>query len=209
MDARFVPLVAASGGDLLEPDFNLLVSTLPLAPGRARQEVSARLRKLTGIKPDIIQTLGRGILAVKVAIDPREVVQRLRALCECEPRAFRYTVKWVPVDRWVRFELPAMTAAVAQLRNRIGPNETWRMTVERRADTPRLDPNQVIRSLAELIDAKVDLNHPDKVVLVQLFDDWVAFSILAPSEIFSVIKVLAARPAQTPAANPGDQPLDR
>lgn len=179
-----------------------------LAPGRARQEVVARLRKLTDTKPDVIQALGRGILAVKVAIDPREVVQRLRALCEREPRAFRYTVKWVPVDRWARFELPAMRAAVAQLRNRIGPNETWRMTVERRADTPRLDPKQLIRSLAELIDAKVDLNHPDKVVLVQLFDDWVAFSVLAPSEMFSVIKVLAARPAQTPAPSPGNQTLD-
>lgn len=193
--ARFVPLIAGPSGGLREPDFNLLVSTLPLAPGRARHEVVARLRTVTDTAPDVMQTMARGILAIKVTIDPREVVQRLRALCEREPRAFRYALKWVPVDRWARPELPAMKEAVAELRHRIGPNETWRMTVERRTDT-LLDPNQVIRSLAALIDARVDLSHPDKVVLLQIFDDWAAFSVVAPGETFSVVKMLAARPGQ-------------
>jgi tRNA acetyltransferase TAN1 len=142
---------------------------------------------------------------VKVALDPREVVQRLQALCERDPHAFRYTLKWVPVDRWTRPELPSMKQAVAHLRNRIGPNETWRMTVERRTDMTVLDPNEVIRSLAELIDARVDLSHPDKVVVVQLFDDCVAFSVVAPSETFSVVKVLAARPPHALAPKPADK----
>lgn len=92
------------------------------------------------------QTAARGILAVKVVLDPRQVVRELRALCERQPGAFRYTLKWVPVDRWTRPELPAMKAAVAQLRASIGPNE-------------------VIRSLAALVDARVDLCHPDKLLV--------------------------------------------
>jgi protein-L-isoaspartate(D-aspartate) O-methyltransferase len=187
--ARFVPLIP----DVVAPDFNLLVSTAPLAPGHARREVIARLRALTGAAPEVVRTLARGVLAVKVALDPRAVVQRLHALCERDPRAFRYTLKWVPVDRWARRQLAAMKEAVAQLRSRVGPHETWRMTVERRTDMTGLDRDEVIRSLAELIDARVDLAHPDKVVLVQVFDDWVAFSIVAPGETFSVVKVLAAR----------------
>jgi tRNA acetyltransferase TAN1 len=139
-----------------------------------------------------------------VALDPREVVRRLRALCERDPRAFRYTLKWVPVDRWTRPELPAMQEAVAQLRSRIGPDETWRMSVERRSTTTPLDASEVVRTLAELIDARVDLGHPDKVVLVQLFADRVAFSVVAPGEIFSVVKVLAARPAQAVVPDPSD-----
>jgi protein-L-isoaspartate(D-aspartate) O-methyltransferase len=200
--ARFVPLIAGPAGDPLEPDFNLLVSTLPLAPGQARREVVARLRALTDAAPDATQTLARGILAVKVALDPREAIQRLRGLCERDPRAFRYTLKWVPVDCWTRPELPAMKQAVVQLRSRIGPTETWRMTVECRTDTTPLDRDQVIRSLAELIDARVDLGHPDKVVLVQLFDDRVAFSVVAPGETFSVVKVAAAQRPQGLVPNP-------
>jgi protein-L-isoaspartate(D-aspartate) O-methyltransferase len=188
VDARFVPLIAGPGAELLEPDFNLLVSTHPFAPGRARREIADRLGRVTDAAPEAIANLARGIFAVKVALDPREVVRRLRALCERQPRAFHYTLKWVPVDRWARTELPAMKEAVAQLRQRIGPNETWRMTVERRTVTPSVDPRWLVRSLAEFIDAKVDLGHPDKVVLAQLFDSRVAFSIVAPDEVFSVVK---------------------
>jgi protein-L-isoaspartate(D-aspartate) O-methyltransferase len=202
--ARFVPLVAGAVVDLPEPDFNLLVSTLPLAAGRARREVVARVRAVTGAAPEAAQALARGILAVKVRPDPRQVVQRLRALCERDPRAFRATLRWVPVDRWTRPELPAMRAAVAELRSRIRPGETWRMTVERRTATPRPDPGGVIRELADLVDARVDPSHPDKILLVQLFGDRVALSVVAPGETFSVDKVLAA-PPPPPAPEPSDE----
>jgi protein-L-isoaspartate(D-aspartate) O-methyltransferase len=205
VEARFVPLIAGPSGDVREPDFNLLVSAHPLAAGRARREIAARLRTLTDTAPEIMHTSARGILAVRVAIDPREVVQQLRALCQRQPGAFRYTLRWVPVDRWTRRELPAMREAIAQLRRRIGPNETWRMTVERRTDTTGLEPGQVIRSLAELIDARVELSRPDKIVLVQLFDDWVSFSIVATNETFSVVKLRAAQPRQVIAPPPADE----
>jgi hypothetical protein len=91
-----------------ESDFNLLVSTIPLAPARARREIVMRIRELTGSAPDVIEPLARGILAVKTALDAREAVRRLREVCERDPRAFRYTVKWVPVDRRARPELPAL-----------------------------------------------------------------------------------------------------
>jgi protein-L-isoaspartate(D-aspartate) O-methyltransferase len=190
--ARFVPLIADRVGDVVAPDFNLLVSTLPLAPGAARREVIALLRTLTGVAPDVMAFLARGMVAVKVALDPRELVQRLHALGERDPGVFRFTLKWVPIDRWARRDIPAMKEALTHLRSRIGPNETWRMTVERRTETTRLDRTEVIRSLAKLIDAKVDLANPDKVVLVQAFDDWVAFSIVAPREMFSVVKARSA-----------------
>ena len=144
--------------------------------------------------------MARGILAVKTALDAREAVRRLREVCERDPRAFRYTVKWVPVDRWARPELPALKEAIAELRQKIAAGETWRMTVERRAATTPLDPSEVVRSLAAPIDARVDLTHPDKIVLVQLFDHRVSFSIVAPSEMLSVAKVLAAAPPASTAA---------
>lgn len=196
--ARFVPLIAGPAVASLEPDVNIIISTVPLAPARARREIIARLRTLTGTAPEAVPGLARGILAVKTVIDPRELVRRLRALCERDPRRFRYTLKWVPVDRWARPELVAMQDAVARLRGRIGPGETWRLTLERRTDSMILDPRQVIRSLAEVIDARVDLSRPDKTVLVQLFDDWAAVSIVAPTETFSVVKTLGARPAPAP-----------
>lgn len=175
-------------------DFNLLVSIPSRAPGGARREILARLGTLGDHAPEVARTVAPRILAVRTALDARRVVQWLRGLCERTPHAFRYTCKWVPVDRWAGSELEAMKEAVAHVRARIGPGETWRMTVERRADTA-LDPDQVVRSLAELIDARVNLSRPDKVLLVQLFGNRVAFSVVGPDDVFSVVRVLAARPA--------------
>jgi protein-L-isoaspartate(D-aspartate) O-methyltransferase len=202
--ARFVPLIAGPDGDRRGSDGNLLVSVHPFALDRARREIVLRLRALTGVPAEIIRTPARGLLAVRVALDPREVVRRLRGLCERRPGAFRYTRRWVPVDCWTRPELAAMREAITRLRRRIGPDETWRMTVERRTDTTGLEPGQVIRSLAALIDARVDLRHPDRIVLVQLFDDRVAFSVVAPGETFSPVRTRAARRALVPAPPPPD-----
>lgn len=199
VEARFVPLIAGPTGAFRVPDFNLLVSTLPLAARRARREVEARMRSLTGEAPEAMEVLSRGMLAVRVVTDPREVVARLRALGEREPQAFRFTRRWVPVDVWTRPELPAMKEAVARLRSRIGPDETWRMTVERRSAAAAPATAEVIRALAELIDAPVNLDAPNWILLVQLFADRVALSIVAPHEVFSVAKLPASR---APAGGP-------
>jgi tRNA(Ser,Leu) C12 N-acetylase TAN1 len=87
-----------------------------------------------------------------------------------------------------------MKGAMAELRSKIGPGETWRMTVERRTKSMPLNPSEVIPKIAALIDARVDLRHPGKTVLVQLFEHRVSLSILAPSDMLSVVKPHAAAP---------------
>lgn len=178
-------------------DFNLLVSTLWRVAGRARREVLARLGDLGDQGPEIARTTAPGILAVRTSLDARQVVSRLREICERAPRLFRYTTRWTPVDRWSWPDVESMRDAVAHLRSRIASGETWRMTVERRAETG-LDPGEVIRALAPLIDAQVKLTRPDKVLLVQLFGDRVAFSILGRGDMFSVVRVLGGPPGRPP-----------
>jgi tRNA acetyltransferase TAN1 len=167
---------------------NLLVSAGPRAPGRARREIATRLRALGDETPEIGPLLTRGIRAVGTSLDPRRVVAALRTLCLRSPGAFRFTWRWVPVDCWTGTDLEAMRRAVAGLRDRIGPEESWRLTLEKR--TPdHLDAGRVIGALAALIDARVDLSHPDKILLVDIFEDRVALAVIGPTEMFSVVKV--------------------
>ena len=90
---------------MAEADFNLLVSSSWRAPGRSRREIVARLRGLGDHDPLVTETERRGILGVRTSLDPRDVVRRLRALHRHAPRAFRYTLKWVPVDVWTAPDL--------------------------------------------------------------------------------------------------------
>jgi hypothetical protein len=127
-------------------------------------------------------------MAVRTTLDARAVVRGLREAAAASPWRFRATCKWVPVDLWTAGDLEAMRRGVVQLRDRIAPTERWRMTLEKRAPGDSPGP-ALIASLAELVPARVDLVHPDRILLVQLFPGQTALSVLAPPDVFSIVPV--------------------
>jgi tRNA(Ser,Leu) C12 N-acetylase TAN1 len=185
-------------------DSNLLVSFPWPMPGRARRAVVARLRTLGDRAPVARPALSKGVLAARTTLEPHAAVRELRALYRHDPEALRNTSRWVPVDRWTAPDVDAMTEAVRGLRDRIGVHDTWRMTVERRPGNA-LRPEAVIQALALLVEAKVDLAHPDKILLIELFADRVALAVVTPAEILSVATPGHPRPADEPA-RPAEPP---
>jgi len=180
---------------------NLLVSSSPRMPGRARREILTRLHALGDEAPEMGLMLTRGIRAVATRLDPRWVVAELRALCVRSPRAFRFTCRWVPVDLWTGNDLESIKQGVASLREKIQPSETWRLTLENRTEDV-MDAREMITALASLIDAKVNLSRPDKILLVDVFDDRVALAVLRPSDVFSVVKAREEAAAGSEAVEP-------
>lgn len=156
--------------------------------GRAKSEIAHFLRLLGDEKPLIKGTIARGIIGVKTRLDSREVVRGLKALFETNPAGFQYTLKWVPVDSWTASDLESMKTAVTQVKDKINHGERWRMTVEKRRYTlyHKID---IIKELAELIDEKVDLKNPDKIVRIDIIGNFAGVSILSPHEIFSATKL--------------------
>ena len=181
---------------------NLLVSSSWRASGRSRREIVARLRALGDSTPLVIPTDRKGIMTVRTSLDPRAVIRSLRTLHLDCPTAFRYTYKWVPVDVWTAPDAESLRQAVMRLRDRIGPGERWRISIERRAPVCPL-PAELIAALAPLIDGKVDLSHPDKILRVDLFGDRAAVAVITPEEIFSV--VASQRRLTSRTGVPGEQ----
>jgi len=171
-------------------DFNLLVSCLWGAYGRAREEVLQILRKLGDDKPFVKCTAAMGIIGVRTQIDSRGVTQRLRELFEEDPFIVQHTLKWVPVDLWTRSTLDSMKEGITQLKDRIHAGERWRMTVEKRRYT-HYHKIEIIRELADLIDEEVDLENPDKILRIDIIGKYAGISVLAPQDIFSVAKPYA------------------
>jgi len=168
-------------------DFNLLVSCPWAVVGRARREIANFLRLLGDEKPVIQRTIARGIIGVKTSLDSREVIRRLQTLFNEDSSGFQYTLKWVPVDLWTNSDIDSMRTAVEQVRDKIKHGESWRMTVDKRRYTlhHKID---IIETLAELIDEKVDLTNPDKILRVDIIGNYAGISVLSPHEIFSTTK---------------------
>lgn len=169
-------------------NFNLLVSHHWTAIGKARGEIAYFLKLLGDEQPLIERTMARGIIGVKTHLDPREVVARLKTLFDKDPSRFQYTLKWVPVDLWTNSDLESMKTAVKQVKDKIKHGERWRITLEKRRYTlyHKID---IIKALAELIDEKVDLTNPDKILRIDIMGKYTGVSVLSPGEIFSTTKL--------------------
>jgi len=169
-------------------EFNLLVSCPWAMSGRAKREIADALKLLGDERPVIELTMARGIIGVKTRLDSREVIKGLQRLFIEDPLAFQHTLKWVPTDFWTYSKMNSMKEAVMNLRDKIREGERWRMTVEKRRYTlyHKID---IIEELAELIDEKVDLKNPDKIVRIDIIGKYAAISVLSPKEIFSTTRL--------------------
>jgi hypothetical protein len=69
---------------------------------------------------------------------------------------------------------------------RIGEDERWRVTVESRLyDGP--SDRELVRMLADEIDAgPVDLENPQKMLIVEIIGEYAGFSLLSPEEYLDV-----------------------
>jgi len=169
-------------------DFNLLVSCPWTLIGRAKREIAYFLKLLGDEEPVIERTLARGIVGVKTRLDSRVIVRELKTLFSKDSSSFQYTLKWVPVDLWTNSDIESLRKAVEQVKDKIRHGERWRMTVEKRRYTlyHKVD---LIKELAELIDEKVDLTNPDKIVRIDIIGRYAGVSVLSLHEVFSTTKL--------------------
>jgi tRNA(Ser,Leu) C12 N-acetylase TAN1 len=143
---------------------------------------------MLGDENPAVRTSGaRGIICVRTSLSSREVIRALRRLFDRDPLLFQYTLKWVPIDLWALSDIESMKAATKKLSTRIIVGEKWRMTVEKRRYTQH-HKIEIIRELAQLIQAKVDLEKPDKILRVDIIGKYAGLSILRPSDVFSLAK---------------------
>ena len=169
-------------------DFNLLVSCSWDNYRNAKVEIINLLERLGDKNPSVSHTIARGIIGVKTCLDSREVIRCLRETFSQDPFIIQHTLKWVPIDLWTTSDIESMKEGVKQLKNRIQKGEKWRMTIEKRRYTQH-HKTDVIKELAKIIEEKVDLENPDKILRIDIIGKYAGISLLKPKEIFSTLRL--------------------
>lgn len=165
---------------------DLLVSYPRRYFGPARHEVERILRRLGDPEPRVEKSGIPGICVAHTGLDNRQVVAQCAELCKAAPAAFRFAIKWVPVDCWCEKDLDAIRRLIEErVAPGIGADETWALQVEKRG-WARYHTAEIVERLAAAIDRKVRLKAPDKLVRVDILRDTVAVSLLRPGEVFSI-----------------------
>ncbi|MDG6951133.1 MAG: THUMP domain-containing protein [Nitrososphaerota archaeon] len=122
--------------------------------------------------------------------DPKTLISFITEYVRAEPFRVHYILRIIPVHRVVDTKVEEIVKAVKELAAGIGPGETFRITIEAR-ESPYTD-KQLIDALADAVDRKVDLESPDKIVLLEIFGEYSGISVISPDEIVSIQKLKRA-----------------
>jgi len=173
------------GGYVLR-DFNLLATTSRGNEDEACSELWYLLGEIGDSAPVVDKTGVAGLIAAKTAFNPFEVIEKFRQILRERPYEFRYTLRIIPIEKVIRTDLGEIQRAATELSSKIGKNETFRITVEKRfTETSTRD---IIEAAAANIERKVDLNKPDKILLIEVIGGLTGLSVIKPEDILSIVK---------------------
>jgi len=167
-------------------DFNLLVTTTRGNEDNACSEIWYLLKEIGDEKAEVDKTGVSGLIAAKTIIDPFEVIAKFREILKERPYEFRYSLRIIPIERVVKTRLEEIAKVAEELAPRIGENETFRITVEKRFT--EISTKDVIEAAASKIERKVNLEKPDKILLIEIVGGLTGISLIKPEDIISVSK---------------------
>lgn len=166
--------------------FNLLATTSRGYEPYAQAELQYLLEGIGDPAPTVERTGISGLIAAKTALDPFNVIKQFRGILRERPYEFRYMLRVIPIEHVVCTNLNQIQQAVTRLSSRIGENETFRVTVEKRFTGT--SSREIIETVAANVKRKVNLTKPDKIVLIEVVGGSTGLSLIKPDDILSVLK---------------------
>jgi tRNA acetyltransferase TAN1 len=118
---------------------------------------------------------------------PREFVAFLREFVLSEPFRVHFIQRIIPIDLVVDTNLEQIKDAAKQLASQISPGETFKIEINER-ESP-YSRKQLIDAIADVVDKKVSLDSPDKIVQVEVLGEYTAMSLVRPDEVVSITRL--------------------
>ena len=173
-------------------DFNILATT---SRGNERQmcfELTHLLKDELGDPGPVVSKTGiRGLVIAKTCFNPCSVIATFRVILQKHPYKFRYALRIIPIEKVVPTNLDEVKCAAAELAANIEEKETFRVTVEKRFTN--FHSKDLIEAAVMGIDTagserKVDLENPDKIMLIEVVGGLTGMACIDPTLVLAVLK---------------------
>jgi len=165
-------------------DFNLMVSTSRGNERNACSEMWYLLGEVGDRGSTIETTPVIGLVIAKTKLDPIRAVHDLRKLFKERPWEFKYTLKLVPIQHIVAAQMPEIEEAAVTISGGIAAGEKFRITVEKRHT--KLSSKSIIEAVAKKIERIVDLEAPDRILLIEIIGELAGVSLITPADVLSI-----------------------
>jgi tRNA acetyltransferase TAN1 len=125
-------------------------------------------------------------------LNPFDVVHQLKDFALENPYQFRFAIRFTPLEVCIPSEISQIVDAAKKLRTQISENQSFRVTVRKRHT--ELHTMDVIEKVAAVIPRKVDLDHPDKTVWIEIVGPWTGISVLEEEK--DILSIMTMREDQ-------------
>ena len=167
-------------------NFNLLISTSRRNERNACSEIWYLLKEVNDNDAKVDTTPISGLIVANTLLPPVEVIEELRKLIREKPWEFRYILKVVPIQEIIPTSVESIKKNALGLAKKINDGKRYRITVRKRSTN--LSSTGLIETIAPKISAKVDLENPDLVLLIEIIGEVTGLSLIRPSSILSIEK---------------------
>jgi len=168
-------------------DFNLLATTMRGNERAMCKELLYLLKdELGDVDAQTSKTKIRGLVVAKTMLDPFKVMENFREILSERPYEFRYALRIIPIEQIVPTNLAEIKKAAKQFTDRIGINQSFRVTIEKRHTM--LHSKDLIDVAVDGINRKVDLKNPDLILQLEIIGELTGISLIKPNDILAVIK---------------------
>ncbi|MCS7112723.1 MAG: THUMP domain-containing protein [Nitrososphaerota archaeon] len=164
--------------------FNLIVTCPRGAEFDAVYGIKDLLSEVGDSEAEAWETDVSGLILARTRLDPIEAARRIRDYVKVNPDRVGVVRRIIPIQRCVQSKIEAIVDAVKDLKDIIRYEEKFRITIEKRHT--QLGSREIIAETAKLIDRKVDLENPDKIVLIEVVGPVTGISVLKPSDIVNL-----------------------
>lgn len=164
---------------------NFIVTTVRGRELEACREVKDILSSLGDESPKVEATEISGLLVGHTNLDILGISEMLKKLTNSEPWKIHLLQRFIPLQLVIRSSLDGIAQAAKKLSKQVEKDETFKVVVEKRHTN--LESADVIKAVASIFDQKVDLEKPDKVVLVEVAGPLAGVSIIKPDQVFSSV----------------------
>ena len=159
----------------------------------AAEEIGGILNGMGDGSAEVEATGISGILTATTVLDPVTVSRGIREMLADEPWTIRYCLRVIPIQEVVRTELSEITRAATELSRLIPEDATYMVLVEKRNTS--ISSREIISDVARTIKNSVSLEHPDRIVLIEILGATTGISVIRGADIFSAEKTRRSRTA--------------
>ncbi len=163
-------------------NFNLLVSTSRFNEVNAKAEIWFTLLMCGDKYPIISGIKYPGLITAATNIDNKEVMFKIKKILENDSKFFQFILKISPIDYVCETNLKIIKAIVEKYYPLyLNKEDSFKIELKRRKNEI-IKRDAIIESVAKIVNNRVDLDNPDKILRIELLGNVSGISFLNPDD---------------------------